>query len=184
MYFNYQQDNWTNWLPLAEFAYNNSTHSATKSSPFFTLYGQHPRFLVEHPSFNSSASTYLDNLQTTQEHLQENLKKANKQYKTQADKSRIKAPEFKIGHKVWLDSSNTRTTQPTKKLSEKRLGPFEIIEVISRNAFKLKLPPQWDKVHPVFHVSLREQAHQPFPGKALPPPEPVEIIDHLKWEVS
>ena len=26
---NYQQDNWTSLLPLAEFAYNNSTHAST-----------------------------------------------------------------------------------------------------------------------------------------------------------
>lgn len=60
--------------------------------------------------WNMQASTYLDNIQTTQEHLHENLKKANNQYKTQADKSRIRAPKLMIGNKVWLDSSTIRTT--------------------------------------------------------------------------
>jgi hypothetical protein len=42
LYCNYQQDNWSDLLPIAEFAYNNSTHSATQVSPFFANYGYHP----------------------------------------------------------------------------------------------------------------------------------------------
>ncbi|MBW0566373.1 hypothetical protein O181_106088 [Austropuccinia psidii MF-1] len=34
MYVSYHQDDWHTWLPLAEFAYNNSEHSLTKQSPF------------------------------------------------------------------------------------------------------------------------------------------------------
>ncbi|MBW0523162.1 hypothetical protein O181_062877 [Austropuccinia psidii MF-1] len=34
MYVSYHQDDWHTWLPLAEFAYNNSKHSSTKQSPF------------------------------------------------------------------------------------------------------------------------------------------------------
>ena len=128
MYVNYQQDNWSTLLPLAEFAYNNSTHSATNSSPFFTLYGRHPEFKECHANFESNALNYLENLQQVQSQLRTNLEKANECYKKQADKTRMKAPSFKVGDKVWLDSSNIRTSRPTKKLSERHLGPFEIIE--------------------------------------------------------
>ncbi|MBW0490412.1 hypothetical protein O181_030127 [Austropuccinia psidii MF-1] len=38
MYISYHPDDWHTWLPLAEFAYNNSENSATKQSPFFTIY--------------------------------------------------------------------------------------------------------------------------------------------------
>jgi hypothetical protein len=40
---NHQQDNWTDLLPLAEFAYNNTLHSSSKQIPFFSNYGCHPR---------------------------------------------------------------------------------------------------------------------------------------------
>jgi hypothetical protein len=40
---NYQQDDWTDLLPLAEFAYNNTLHSSIKQTPFFSNYGHHPR---------------------------------------------------------------------------------------------------------------------------------------------
>ncbi|MBW0470691.1 hypothetical protein O181_010406 [Austropuccinia psidii MF-1] len=43
MYVSYNQDDWNTWLPLAEFSYNNSDHSSTKQSPFFTVYGRDPQ---------------------------------------------------------------------------------------------------------------------------------------------
>ena len=39
-YVNYQQDNWVYWLPLAEYAYNNSVHTTTGQSPFQAMFGE------------------------------------------------------------------------------------------------------------------------------------------------
>src|SRR5882672_8486908 len=39
IYINYQQDDWVDFLPLAEFAYNNTSHSATMVTPFFANKG-------------------------------------------------------------------------------------------------------------------------------------------------
>jgi len=33
-YINYQQDNWTEWLTVAEFQYNDKKHAATEYTPF------------------------------------------------------------------------------------------------------------------------------------------------------
>ena len=38
-YCNYLQDDWSNWLPLTEFSYNNLAHSGTGFSPFFLAMG-------------------------------------------------------------------------------------------------------------------------------------------------
>ena len=46
VYINYQQDDWVNLLPLAEFAYNNTSHLATMVTPFFTNRGFHPKLKV------------------------------------------------------------------------------------------------------------------------------------------
>lgn len=41
-FVNYQQDDWVNWLPIAQFLYNDKIHSSTGQSPFYMNYGQHP----------------------------------------------------------------------------------------------------------------------------------------------
>jgi hypothetical protein len=42
IYTNYHQDNWAPQLPIMEFMYNNTPHSATGVSPFFTNKGYYP----------------------------------------------------------------------------------------------------------------------------------------------
>jgi len=46
IYCNYQQDNWADLLPLAEFAYNNAPSATTGVSPFFANKGYHPNISV------------------------------------------------------------------------------------------------------------------------------------------
>ena len=43
IFCDYQQDNWADLLPLAEFAHNNTKHTSTQVSPFYANYGYHPR---------------------------------------------------------------------------------------------------------------------------------------------
>ena len=38
-FINYDQDDWIQLLPLAEYAYNNSVTAPTKMSPFYANYG-------------------------------------------------------------------------------------------------------------------------------------------------
>jgi len=41
-YINYQQNNWVELLPLAQFAYNSVKTEATQESPFYANYGFEP----------------------------------------------------------------------------------------------------------------------------------------------
>ena len=41
-YCSYQQDDWVNLLPLAEYAYNSATQESSKVSPFYANYGFEP----------------------------------------------------------------------------------------------------------------------------------------------
>jgi len=51
MYSNYQQDNWSSLLPLAEFAYNNAPNATTGVTPFFANKGYDPAITL-HPEYN------------------------------------------------------------------------------------------------------------------------------------
>ena len=46
VYCNYQQDNWSKLLPLAEFAYNNTPNATTGVTLFFANKGYHPNISV------------------------------------------------------------------------------------------------------------------------------------------
>jgi len=48
VYCNYQQDNWSKLLPLAEFAYNNTPSVTTGVFPFFTNKEYHLNITVHH----------------------------------------------------------------------------------------------------------------------------------------
>ena len=39
---NYQQNDWTNWLAIAKFSYNDKKHAATGKTPFELNFGRHP----------------------------------------------------------------------------------------------------------------------------------------------
>jgi len=46
VYYNYQQDNWSELLSLAEFAYNNAPSTTTGVSSFFANKGYHPNITI------------------------------------------------------------------------------------------------------------------------------------------
>src|SRR5438105_14613651 len=60
MFSNYEQNNWSELLLIAEFSYNNSITSATGLSPFYVNYGYHPEtyWLVPRTLQNPAASIY------------------------------------------------------------------------------------------------------------------------------
>jgi len=59
VYCNYQQDNWSKLLPLAEFAYNNAPSTTTSVSLFFANKGYHPNITV-HPERDIASSRARD----------------------------------------------------------------------------------------------------------------------------
>ena len=60
LYCNYQEDDWSELLPLAEFTYNNALSVTTGISPFFVNKGYHPNITV-HPErdLSSAKATYF-----------------------------------------------------------------------------------------------------------------------------
>ena len=47
LFVNQRQDDWNNWLSIAEFAYNNRVHTSTQTSPFMLKAGQNLRLGFE-----------------------------------------------------------------------------------------------------------------------------------------
>ncbi|MBW0514848.1 hypothetical protein O181_054563 [Austropuccinia psidii MF-1] len=73
MYFSYHQDDWNIWLPLAEFAYNNSVHSSTKQSPFFTDYGRDSQFDSVHITQDTPSGKLSTKIQSLHQDVKREL---------------------------------------------------------------------------------------------------------------
>ena len=187
VYCNYQQDNWSELLPLAEFAYNNALSATTGVSPFFANKEYHPNITVHSKRDIASSrahdfAVHLDELQST---LKAEISTAQQRYQKSADAQRSPAPNFKVGDKVFVKAQFFRTTQPSKKLSKKYLGPYEIISQPGTLSFTLRLPESMRSVHLVFHVSMLEPAtSNTFSKRIQLAPAPVIIDREPKYEIS
>jgi len=65
------------------------------------------------------------------EEAQAALSKACNDMTHYADFHRGQAPEYKVGDKIWLSTKNLNVDRPSCKLTERQLGPYEIINIIS-----------------------------------------------------
>jgi hypothetical protein len=83
-----KQTQWFKWLPLLEWWYKTSFHTAIEMTPFMALYGYHP------PSINSSLKEkykfqvveyHIEHQQQVLQLLKENLTTAQNHMKQQAD---------------------------------------------------------------------------------------------------
>ncbi len=159
-YTNYQQDNWVTLLPMAEFAYNNATNTTTGVSPFFANKGYHPEITLDLQAETSSAEaqTFMADLECIQAELKENITQAQERYRKNVDKHRAEVPELNIGNQAYVKAKFFRTRRPSKKLSEKNLGPYDVIGKPGTHSVTLRLPHQFCSVHPVFHMSQLEPA--------------------------
>ena len=82
VFINYQQDDWKHLLPPAEFAYNNTQHSAMSVTPFFANKGFHPKLQVSLKSVPSeSAYEMATDMKDLHQYLHDQLQLTIKQYK-------------------------------------------------------------------------------------------------------
>ncbi|MBW0476278.1 hypothetical protein O181_015993 [Austropuccinia psidii MF-1] len=141
MYVIYHKDDWSTWLPLAEFAYNNSDHYSTKPSPFFTVNGRDPQFNSAHINQDTPSGKLSTKIQSVQQDFKRELEVSVNRFKRYADKSRASAPVFNPGDMVWLSSKNIKSTRPIRKLYERWLGPFPILKKTSTDSYHLNGNP-------------------------------------------
>lgn len=152
---NEEQNDWVRWLPMAEFAYNNTASSSTKLSPFFAQQGFHPRFnYLVASSGIPEADSFVKHLQLIQSSLVDSLSAAKEAQSRFYNKKRRVEVTYQPGDLVWLSRRNIKTKRASSKLDVRRLGPFPVIRMIGQNAAELALPRVYSRLHPVFNVSL------------------------------
>ena len=105
-----KQDQWANWLAIAQFSINSKKHMSTKVAPFKATWSYIPRMGIEPLPVNKApaAKDFTAEMEGMLESMRKNLEKAKEQMKLNADKSHSAAPDHTIGQQVWLATENLR----------------------------------------------------------------------------
>jgi len=163
VFIDHRQEQWLDWLGMAEFVYNNKIHIATKVSPFKVNYGQNPRMGFEgrRKGKYKVAGKFIEKMKKIQEEAKAALKKAQEEMKKFTDRKQGKGKEYRVGDLVLLSTKDFKWQMKgrrSEKLTEHFVGPYKIKGIISSNAVELKLPKSI-KIHPVVNVSVRALVH-------------------------
>ena len=204
--------NWDKFLVAAEFAYNNTVHSAHGYTPFYLDMGQHPRDphanayaelmdsqvtvdgaseVPEPVNYSTAAEKFLAEWRDAESFAHVCLKEARENMRE--IHARPKEPEFKAGDLVWLDTKHIKLPDESGNLSSRtkfsalREGPYVIDTVLpGARACKLVLR-QGDQFHHTQPVSRLEPVRdsEAFPDAHVRyPPAPIQVDGEVEYEID
>lgn len=179
-FINGKPKEWHQWLHWAEYSYNTSSHTSTKTSPFVAVYGRQPPHLSR-VSQGDTAIGSLDALLQERDAILDELKfhlLRAQVMKANEDKHR-RPISFLAGDWVFLKLQPYQQRSLARKLNEKLAprfyGPYRVVKCIGTAAYELALPPT-SRIHPVFHVSQLKKAV----GQLVPSDIPEELTVDLE----
>nr|GFA27437.1 putative reverse transcriptase domain-containing protein [Tanacetum cinerariifolium] len=184
---------WVNHLPLVESSYNNSYHASIKAAPFEAIYGRKCHLLVCWTEVGEAQILGPELIQETTEkivQIKQRMQAARDRQKSYANLKR-EPMEFQVGNKVMLKVLPWKGVVhfgKRGKLNPTYVGPFKVLGVIGKVAYKLDLPEELSRVHNTFHVPNLKKCHadEPlavpldglhFDDKLYFVEKPVEIVD-------
>jgi ribosomal protein L21E len=177
--------NWIRYLPLVEFAYNNSFQATIGMAPFKALYGQKCRSSLYWDDVGERQLLCPKIVQDMKEKItpiRKRMLTAQSRQKSYADMHHRKL-EFMVGDLVYLKVSpmmNVWRFGNKGKLSPRYVGLFQVLKRVSPLAYKIEMPPNLSGIHDVFHVSqLRRCARDPLHVINY---EPLDIKLNLTYE--
>ena len=184
-YVNHQQDDWADWLPMAEFAYNNSVHASTGYSPFQANTGRNANARFDFAEYEREVPAAREHIQRMERLWEDMRSRINDARETQARYHAKKTTPrtYAVGDMVWLAARFIHTIRPSKKLDFKHHGPYRVVEAVGAQAYRLELTGHMSGIHPVFHVSLLEPVRR-RQGEELPQPSTALMEGELEDEIE
>ena len=183
-YTSLEQMNWAKLLRSAEFTYNNSRSSTTKTTPFMALYGYHPelRFDIEDAATKEgeipAAHDRVRRLQELRNRLREELLKSQERQAKYYNQKHL--PKL-FKRRDWVKLSTRNLRLKDKKLQPRWVGPFRVLQRIGSQAYKLALPEKYARLHDVFPIQFLEE----FKPREDQPPMPLpDLEDEEEWEIE
>ena len=188
-FVNDRQDDWPTYIPLVEFAINDSASAlGCGYTPFFADRGEHPRRpLTAPPAASGTAPALGQALARVMRHITGEVRALLQEH--QDERKRLwdcgrRAVEFAVGDEVLLDT--TFAPLPSRGLLSARwMGPFKVAaRCTAPNTYCLALPPTW-RAHDEFNVErLRRYVGGPDWMRGDRPPRPRrEVHQIIKYQL-
>lgn len=132
-YTNFNQDDWTRWILMFQFVYNNFKHSVTNKFSTMTLirFRSHLRANVETDSKHfkiAIAVNHVTYFEKIRFELTSCLEKTHKFQKKYYNKTHL-SQHFKIEDKIFIKTQNMQMLRFFWKLNHKYIDLFEIVKV-------------------------------------------------------
>jgi hypothetical protein len=175
-FVSFTQDDWVDWLPLAEFATNNQVNETTGISPFFANYGYNPRLGIEpagpRPSALSAhaekeylqADTIANRFERILTQLKALARISQQRYEDNANTKRDEGTLFRKDDMVMVSLENMKTNRPKRKWDDNWDGPWPVLAAY-RGAVVVDLPDHI-RVNKSFHTSkVRLWFPEAIPGQ-------------------
>jgi len=152
MYINYHQDDWSEWLPLAQFTLNNRVSTSTGESPFYLNHGRYPHMLHIRDVHVKKEGTaqFGEWLRWARKEGEEALKWTLRVSGESFNRSVCPTICFASWDLVYIEGTNIKTTWHSNKLAQCRYSLFEVLWQVNETSYELKLPDTWHLKHLVF----------------------------------
>jgi hypothetical protein len=144
-YCNFQQNDWSEWLFIAEFASNAITSTFTELFVFMTNYEFESRMSFDFSNINindklsakkriltQKANTIIDKMKTIWKFIKKKLINAQQDQKLYADRKRIVSFEYIVEDQVWLFIKHIKTKRSFRKLNHKWIESYEIKKMMKK----------------------------------------------------
>lgn len=167
-------DDWDEYLPALELAFNSKVQASTGAAPFTLVYGTEARLPIDcalddaRPATVPAVGQRAERMKQAINWARSKAEMAQAKQKRLADAHRRKL-ELREGDQVLLATDGLQLRSGTHKLTARYVGPFRVVGAVNDNAVTLELPPLLGALHPTINVSrlklYRASADARFPGR-------------------
>jgi len=182
-YANAMGDDWDQFLPALELAFNSKQQASTGAAPFTLVYGTEARLPIDCALDGAKPATL-----PAVEHRAERMRKALNSARSKAEIAQAKQKrladqhrrllQLKEGDQVLLATEGLRLRSGTHKLTGRYIGPFTVAGCVNDNAVTLHLPKLLEALHPTVNISrlkLYRDGRVPFPSRPLQLQQPPAV---------
>jgi len=169
-------------LPFVKFVYNRTVHSTTGFSPFEIVYSFNPQTLMDLIPLSFKEKVSLDGekkakmVRQLHKGVRLQIEKKNRLYASKANKG-CKLVVFQPSDWVWVHMRKERfPNQRKSKLQPRGDGPFQVLERINDNAYKIDLPGEYG-VSTTFNVVDLTMFDKDFDSRSNPFKERGDDVD-------